>query len=341
METVEPLTRLCLQAVARNIIHFFNSRLLDSTDSMLHYRAFFHPFDVSVVERLREDGEFKSIVLAALSTKALAPWVRYGELLFEDKRPLDPNDLDRFGLDFTMRSSKGGCAVAAMPVASDSSPLEVDLTFDGSPRQLTFTSDTNCDEPLGVLIKRDVPLTNFGAHAIADLMFRVDTIQCLSLVSCRIGTAGVVLLAMAVAKSRTLRLLDVSNDWAVSHRSSYANCVGDGGAMALAAALRANTSLQKVVLSGNPIGFVGGKALAEGIRCNSTLQTLHLKQTRVRAAAKTLIQAFEDTPTLLDLDLEYCRLPPGMGSYLAQARHVRATAPRNAQPPFMATTYIT
>ncbi|ETW01037.1 hypothetical protein H310_06668 [Aphanomyces invadans] len=335
------LTGLCLEAIARHIFQFYNSRLLDRMDSTTAAmcQSLLHSFDVSILERLRDDAKFPATILASLPRKpsksSLGHEHRFGELLFLEKHCLSARDIDRFGLAFVQAKARTSTALPESPDATE--PAEVvDQTFSTSPKEFAFplpeehqedadpspTKDnTNSARPLTAIAKRGMPLTNFGAHAIADLLQRFDRIERLSLVSCCIGTAGAVVLSLAIAHVKWLKVLDLSNDWTSDCGSCpYSNQIGDDGAMALSCALRTNASVVKVVLSGNPIGPRGGYALADIVRCSNTLQVLHLKQTKIKQAATALVRAYQDSTSLRDLDLEWCRLPPGIGIHL---NHVR------------------
>ena len=73
----------------------------------------------------------------------------------------------------------------------------------------------------------------------------------LYLSSNNIGAEGTKLLAIALEKNKTLKLVDLSD-----------NLVGDEGTKALAAALEKNTTLHQVYLNSNHTGAEGARALA-------------------------------------------------------------------------------
>eukprot|EP00667_Euglena_gracilis_P033037 EG_transcript_52670 len=54
------------------------------------------------------------------------------------------------------------------------------------------------------------------------------------------------------------------------------NRIGAKGTVALAVALRTNSTVEKVDLSNNDIGPEGAKALAEALRTNATLREVNL-----------------------------------------------------------------
>ncbi|ETV87898.1 hypothetical protein H257_01310 [Aphanomyces astaci] len=310
---VASLTHLCLEAVARHIFQFYNSRLLDLCLGDSTCQSLLHAFDVSIVERLHDDGKLTAVILSHLPTKpsksSLGLERRFGELLFLEKHALDARDIDRFGLAFA-QAIHGSSVSPSTDTPEGAEP--VDQTFSTSPKQFEFPPPPE-----------HVHDSTTKGRSLKDLLQRFDTIERLSLVSCCLGTAGVIVLASAINHVKALRVLDLSNDMWAAHKSAYSNRIGDAGAMALASALRTNASVIKVVLSGNPIGPRGGHALAATVRCSNTLQVLHLKQTNVKRAATALIRAFEDSTSLRDLDLEWCHLPPGMGTHLSQVRRHR------------------
>ena len=69
--------------------------------------------------------------------------------------------------------------------------------------------------------------------------------------------------------------------------------------MALAEALKSNSTLQTLKLSGNRVGVKGTMALAEALKSNSTLQTLELHYNNIGDnGAKALAEALKSNSTL-------------------------------------------
>ncbi|CAK4243512.1 unnamed protein product [Aphanomyces euteiches] len=250
---------------------FAHAKLLDDNKAN-RYHELFQVFDVALVERLRDDGEFVQAIMASLSRNRHAR--AYAKLLFDNKHILDAKDMAHFHLDFLQRRAE--------PSKEELQPMsptedEIDQTFSVEPRTLAFPLSLDENHKLESLVKQDVPLTNFGAHAISDLIRREDRLERLSLVSCQLGTAGMILLADAIAESKSLRVLDVSNpSW--TNSKSHRNYITNSGIKALSLALQTNTSLEKIVLDGNPVGYSGGIAMAQAMYNNRTLRVLHLKQ---------------------------------------------------------------
>ncbi|KAF0745399.1 hypothetical protein Ae201684_000418 [Aphanomyces euteiches] len=331
MHTKHSLVQLCLQAIAKHIWCFYTAKLLDDNKAN-RYHELFQVFDVALVERLRDDGEFVQAIMASLSRNRHAR--AYAKLLFDNKHILDAKDMAHFHLDFLQRRAE--------PSKEELQPMsptedEIDQTFSVEPRTLAFPLSLDENHKLESLVKQDVPLTNFGAHAISDLIRREDRLERLSLVSCQLGTAGMILLADAIAESKSLRVLDVSNpSW--TNSKSHRNYITNSGIKALSLALQTNTSLEKA-RTVNQLDMIQGVDRARWESCR--LQRWHCHgasdlgkmdkgsercSTRIRRAAKALLDAFERSASLMDLDLEWCDLPPGMGMHLVRVREMKQEA---------------
>jgi hypothetical protein len=70
----------------------------------------------------------------------------------------------------------------------------------------------------------------------------------------------------------------------------YNNQIGDAGAVALAEALRTNTSLTTLNLSGNQIGDAGAVALAIALRTNTSLTALWILDNQIGYAPRQEIE---------------------------------------------------
>ncbi|KAH9092109.1 hypothetical protein LEN26_018668 [Aphanomyces euteiches] len=330
MHTKHSLVQLCLQAIAKHIWCFYTAKLLDDNKAN-RYHELFQVFDVALVERLRDDGEFVQAIMASLSRNRHA--CAYAKLLFDNKHILDAKDMAHFHLDFLQRRAE--------PSKEELQPMsptedEIDQTFSVEPRTLAFPPSLDENHKLESLVKQDVPLTNFGAHAISDLIRREDRLERLSLVSCQLGTAGMILLADAIA----VRGLEIVPWDSIAAGIQESACSGreqpeldqlkepsqlhyQQRHQGLVARF-ANQHI--IVLDGNPVGYSGGIAMAQAMYNNRTLRVLHLKHTRIRRAAKALLDAFERSASLMDLDLEWCDLPPGMGMHLVRVREMKQEA---------------
>jgi hypothetical protein len=115
----------------------------------------------------------------------------------------------------------------------------------------------------------------------------------------QIGPAGAVALADALRTNTSLTELYLCY-----------NRIGDIGARALAIALRTNTSLTALYLGANQIGAAGTTALAEALKVNTRLTTLNLGVNQIGdAGAVALADALRTTNTsLTELYLCYNRI---------------------------------
>ena len=75
---------------------------------------------------------------------------------------------------------------------------------------------------------------------------------------------------------RACKLLE-QNDPSLRELYLENNDIGDGGAQALADALRVNSALQEVYLCSNTIGHVGAQAIVDAQRANPKLAKLDLR----------------------------------------------------------------
>ena len=108
-----------------------------------------------------------------------------------------------------------------------------------------------------------------------------------------ISDVGAVALAQALRHNSTLKYVHLSN-----------NSISDAGAVALAQALHHNSTLEYVHLSNNSISDAGAVALAQALHHNSTLRWLDLSNNSISdAGAVALAQALHHNSTLLGLDL--------------------------------------
>eukprot|EP00908_Phaeocystis_cordata_P009837 Transcript_20643.p2 GENE.Transcript_20643~~Transcript_20643.p2 ORF type:complete len:142 (+),score=57.12 Transcript_20643:884-1309(+) len=90
--------------------------------------------------------------------------------------------------------------------------------------------------------------------------------------------------------------------------------MGDEGASALGAALRANSALRVLRLERNGVTDAGAAELAEALRVNSGLQVLDLRQNRLgAAAARAFATALVDNTVILEIRLQGNYVLPGLG----------------------------
>jgi hypothetical protein len=88
------------------------------------------------------------------------------------------------------------------------------------------------------------------------------------------------------------------------------NCIGDGGANALALGLRHNASLKSLILRACHIGNSGAVALGHALKTNSSLVRVDLPVNEIRFEGfVALSDGLASNTTLLDLDLAF-NTPP-------------------------------
>ena len=167
----------------------------------------------------------------------------------------------------------------------------------------------------------------------------------LRLKDCRLGRAGAVSLAEALASFLSASLADLDlegNDiqeggvralaetlrlnTTLTSLNLSVNDLGEGGGRALAETLRVNTTVTSLDLGWNDLGEGGGLALAETLRLNTTLTSLnlsvnHLEEVGGRALAETL----RVNTTLTSLDLSLNDLGEGGGRALAETLRLNTT----------------
>ena len=130
-----------------------------------------------------------------------------------------------------------------------------------------------------------------------------------------ISDAGAVALAQALRHNSTLMELNLSNKG-----------ISDAGAVVLAQALHHNSTLQSLYLSNNSISDAGAVALAQALRHNSTLMELNLSNKGISdAGAVVLAQALHHNSTLQSLYLSNNSISDTGAVALAQALHHNST----------------
>ncbi|MDB5840668.1 MAG: hypothetical protein JWQ23_2620 [Herminiimonas sp.] len=85
--------------------------------------------------------------------------------------------------------------------------------------------------------------------------------------------------------------------------------IGDEGAIAIASALKVNSALKILDLTGNNIGKEGAKALSSALDKNETLTSLNLSSNKIGATGTSeLVPGLKKSTTLLALDLSKNRV---------------------------------
>ena len=103
------------------------------------------------------------------------------------------------------------------------------------------------------------------------------------------------------------------------------NNIGDGGAIALAEALKVNASLTVLYLMSNGISPAGASALAEMLKLNTSLTVLNLNYNNIGAGASALAEVFKVNTSLTDLDLNNNNIGDGGAIVLAEALKVNTS----------------
>ena len=196
-------------------------------------------------------------------------------------------------LDLSVNNIGGtGATALCAALAADASQL-YELTLDGN------------------------PLGDSGGAAVAALLTTHGALESLRLARCDLNAAALVAIASALARTTTLRVLDVSetrtlsrNEETVAHfaRALCANTtlerfaarklahLSDSGVEALCDALLDNTTLRELDLSANALGPPSGITLAKALADGVPLAVLQLSACRMGdqgavALAATLARA--------------------------------------------------
>jgi hypothetical protein len=134
-----------------------------------------------------------------------------------------------------------------------------------------------------------------------------------------IGDSGAVALADALKTNTSITKIDLKS-----------NEIGDSGAVALADALKTNTSITKIDLSSNTIGVSGAVALADALKTNTSVTTIDLGWNEIRdAGAVALADALKTNTTITAIELWNNKIvPEGKRALAAEVRDNMKTAGR-------------
>ena len=138
-------------------------------------------------------------------------------------------------------------------------------------------------------------LTAQDASAISDMMICLEELY---IYTNKLGDHGAELLSEGITNTKTLRVLDISN-----------NNIGPQGTTAIANALSNNTSLEELYII-NPVGQDGATALGKAITNNKKLNKLslycdyhQLNDTMDKESAMILIKSLYNNNAITKLDL--------------------------------------
>ncbi|KAG6584648.1 nucleotide-binding oligomerization domain-containing protein 2 [Phytophthora cinnamomi] len=346
---VQSLQKLCLKAVGRQLKHFCNLRLhpavaqtLSEPEKQLIYaydlsrldvfeaQAFLQTIDAWCVKVERNKRRHRCGVWTSKRVdRALKRFLRVVLL------PPADNQVDRrlrelsvaLGLEpalMKMELRPPTPLVTPRPrwVSEDLVEPEVPVVEGDKP----FTNEA----PVHEVVCYRLSAASAGCGIIANLLRTSGALVKLRLNNCQVTDAGAILLASGIRVTKTLQLLDLSNEESVyGDEESMENEVGKNGAQAIALVLERNQTVTRIDLSGNPIGVAGAHAFAEMLRKNTSLQSLQLDRTRIQDGAERLIDAFERSKSLKLLSMLWCALRPGVGTKLASIQAVKYSESEN------------
>jgi hypothetical protein len=144
-------------------------------------------------------------------------------------------------------------------------------------------------------IKHLSPLSDLGGiESFANLLVHNTSLIRLSFSEfCFIGPEGAKLISEAIKMNSILQKINLSG-----------NYIEDEGAKWISEAIKMNSSLQEINLSGNSIGEEGAKWISEGIKVNSTLQELNLSHNFIGdEGVKWIAKGIEMNTSLCKIDL--------------------------------------
>ena len=191
--------------------------------------------------------------------------------------------------------------------------------------------------------------TDTAADCLAQFISNTTTLQYLRIWWCTVSAHGLLELAKAIHNNSTLQEKnledftctvngdDEAEDF-VQLLVEYPQVVGqyktdtlitqisNAGAVALAQALRQNSTLNGLNLSNNSISNAGAVALGQALCCNSTLEELHLSNNSISdAGAVALGQALHHNSTLMELVLSNNSISNTGVVAIAEALHHNST----------------
>jgi Ran GTPase-activating protein (RanGAP) involved in mRNA processing and transport len=150
-----------------------------------------------------------------------------------------------------------------------------------------------------------------GGASVAALIEAHGALASVRLARCELGTSALIALAGALAKTTSLRLLDLSEPRTFSRNEETMSHIAGG--------LRANASLERLVLRKHAhASDTAVERLADAVLDNATLRELDLSANRLGPpSGATLAKALADGALLTVLQLSACRLADGGAVALA------------------------
>ncbi|KAE8905267.1 hypothetical protein PF005_g666 [Phytophthora fragariae] len=339
LSPVQTLRQLCLKAIGRHLKHFCNLRLHPSVAQTLSEseRQLIYAYDLSRLDVFEAQAFLKSIDV----------WCVKVERSRRQRhcRTLMPKRVDH--------AMKRLLRVVLLPPAENQlderlRELSIELGFE-APSKIELRPPTSsvknrprwkseervdAEDPVAegdkllneISLQKEVvryrlPVASVGCGFITGVLQNSGALLKLRLNNCQIADAGAILLASGMRLTKTLQLLDLSNEESVyGDKESLHNEIGNVGVLAIALALKRNQTVLRIDLSGNPIGAAGALGFAEMLETNRSLQHLQLDRTLIRDGAEPLIDAFEISMGLKQLNMQWCALRPGLGAKLASVQ---------------------
>ncbi|KAE9041465.1 hypothetical protein PR002_g4448 [Phytophthora rubi] len=293
LSPVQTLRQLCLKAIGRHLKHFCKT-----------HPAFLKSIDVWCfkVERSRRRRR-----CGILTPKRVDHAMK--RLLRVVLQPLVGNQLDErlrelsIALGFEAPSKielrPVTSSVKNRPIWKSEERADADDPVAEGDKPPTVTNKISL---LKEVVRYRLPVASVGCGVIAGVLQNSGALVKLRLNNCQIADAGAILLASGMRLTKTLQLLDLSNEESVyGKKESLHNEIGNAGVQAIALALKRNQTVTRIDLSGNPIEAAGALAFAEMLETNRSLQHLQLDRTLIRDGAEPLIDAFERSMGLKQL----------------------------------------
>ena len=153
------------------------------------------------------------------------------------------------------------------------------------------------------------------AQMIASWLERCPRPIALDITKNDIGEEGAIALATALKANSTLTSLNVAD-----------NNIGATGTKALAAVLKDNSTLTSLNVSLNSLGDIGATAFADAIRTNATLTSLVLANNKIGVAgAEALADALKTNSTLTSLSVSHNKIGASGATVFAAALKFNST----------------
>ena len=206
-------------------------------------------------------------------------------------------------IDLSNNDLTGASSHLIADIISHLQPHTLELQFNNITNVRDISTAVITTSTVKVLYMMGNNLTVQETSAISDMMICLEE---LAIIDNKLGDHGAELLSEGITNTKTLRVLDISN-----------NNIGPSGTTAIANALSNNTSLEELYMSDdNFIGQDAAKALGSAINSNKTLKKLLLRSHHVNSSppidkesAMIIIRSLynNNTMTKLSLNITLCK----------------------------------